>query len=672
MRNLIACMILAFTTIVMQRAPVCLAASDEMIVEGVVLGPDGQPLGGVDIDAVYLSHRAKDHPLAGSTVANIAGHCQSDSDGSFQLKIRRMDASIDIALELFAYAKGFGIRFQFLEDGQDEYQATLKLPKEMIVTGKLKDSNGDPLANASLSLSCLRSTADSADNAYPFHYPPTDFSAWPKQITTGQDGSFTVRGASSTKELELELNDERAARQRWTVTVGVDTPQALILQAAPPRKVEGTVVSAGSNEPIAGAIVKLTFSENNQFIGQAFAKTDDKGRFVVTCYYGNQLRIRVTATGTKYKKLNREIHWVDGTTTQGMTLPMDHDGFDRLDGTTADGQPASKIESDHPQVEVTYLRPSKKLTTQLKGTLFLQGTMIAKGSDTPTMGVFAVNPRSGRCWNIAKDVISFRVSPNGKYIATNSETDRLQVIATDPTVPNLHISAQIENGGFRVRSWLPTSDSLILTKAAPKKRHYYGEEYWQLDRDKWQFDIADNKLNKLALPARYDVWDVSPDGTFLAMHWDTHAHFTGAQLYVSHRDGSGLHPLARKREQYYWYPRFSPNGKTMLAKHLDARKDRVGRERGHISVRTIALDGSRECSIEVSDSFMAEAACWSPDGVHIAVVAYQNAAFSGGSKLSKIFVVDSEGNHVTEVALKHVSQLRLSDIEWSPVELQSE
>lgn len=669
MRNLIVCMILAFAAIAMQRVPACSAPSDETIVEGVVLGPDGQPLGGVDIDAVYLSHRAKDHPLAGSTVANIAGHSQLNSDGSFRMKIRRMDASKDIALELFAYAKGFGIRFQFLEGAQDKYQVTLKLPKETTVTGKLKDSDGDPLANAYLSLSCLRSTADGADNAYPFHYPPTDFSAWPKQARTGQDGSFSVRGASSTTELALELNDERAARQRWTVAVGADTPQALILQAAPPRKVEGTVVTAGSNEPIAGAFVRLTSSENNQFLGQEFAKTDEKGRFVVACYNGSQLRIQVTATGTKHHKLNREILWVDGTTTQGMTLPMDHDGFDRLDGTTADGQPASRIETEHPQVEVTYLRPSKKLTTPLSGTLFLQGMMIAEGSDTLTMGLFAVNPRSGRCWNIAKDVMSFRASPNGKYIATNSAMDRLQIVASDPTAHAMHVSTEMRTGGYRVSSWTPSSETLILSTAAPKKRHYYGEEYWQLDRDKWQFNIADNELNKLALPARYDVWDVSPDGRLLVMHWDTHAHLTGAQLYVSYRDGSGLRPLARKREQYYWNPRFSPDGKTVLAKHLDARKHREATETGHVCIRTIALDGSRECSIEVNEGFMPKTACWSPDGDHIAVVAYPVAAFSGDRKVSKIFVVDSEGSHVIEVALKHVSQIQLSDIEWSPVEL---
>ena len=105
----------------------------------------------------------------------------------------------------------------------------------------------------------------------------------------------------------------------------------------------------------------------------------------------------------------------------------------------------------------------------------------------------------------------------------------------------------------------------------------------------------------------------------------------------------------------------------MLAKHLDARKGKDGR----ISVRTIALDGSQECSIQVSDKFKAEIACWSPNGVQIAVAAYQSAAFSGGTKLSRIFVVDSKGSHITEVALKNSSQIRISTIDWSALQLQS-
>jgi hypothetical protein len=584
------------------------------------------------------------------------------------MKFHRVNASRVIALELLAYADGFGVCLRYLEDARDKYQVTLRLPKEVLVTGKLKNPNADALANESLTLSSLRLTAEGVDNAYPFHDPPDGISAWPGEITTGRDGSFTVRGASSMTELTLELGDDRAARQRWEVAVGTDTPRTVVLQANLPRRVEGTVVAAGTNEPIADAIVRLGFAnKDGKFLGHDFSITDDNGRFQVQCYHASRLNIRVNASGNTFEKLNRQIDWVEGTTIQGMTLPLDHDGFERRDGTTVDGQPASTIVSEHPQAEVTFLQPSSKLTTALTGTLFIKGKVTAARSNTPHTGLFAVDPRSGRWWRIARNVAWFRVSPNGRHIATTSETGQLQVIAIDPTAPDIDISTQIRDGGYRVSCWTPDSKSLILSKNAPQKRHYYGEEYWQLDTEKWQFDISNNGLKKLDLPARYDIWDVSPDGRQLALNWDTHAYLTGAQIHLANRDGSGLRPLAQKREQYYWYPRFSPDGAKVLAKHLDARAGGNRPDAPHTSIRTLALDGSHESSIQVSDEYMPEVASWSPNGEHIGVVAYGNAAFSGGSKQSKVFVVDAEGVHFNEVRLRNVDNLILHDIDWSPV-----
>jgi hypothetical protein len=178
---------------------------------------------------------------------------------------------------------------------------------------------------------------------------------------------------------------------------------------------------------------------------------------------------------------------------------------------------------------------------------------------------------------------------------------------------------------------MPSGEALVVTESAPERGHYEGQQYWQLKSDKWLWRPAQASFELLSIPAAYDVGDASPDGSALALYWDTHAQLSGAQLFLCASDGSNLRPLARRREQYYWYPRFSPDGQTILAKHLDARTGRLP-SRPALSVRLLAIDGTSERSVSISSEHQVEYACWSPDGAQIAIVAFENSAFTGGAK----------------------------------------
>ena len=89
----------------------------QVVVKGVVLDVAQKPLAGVEANAVVLRHHAKDHPLAGGMLASVVGRATTDASGSFSMRIRRTSAPPDIALELFAYAKGHGIGGRYLEMG---------------------------------------------------------------------------------------------------------------------------------------------------------------------------------------------------------------------------------------------------------------------------------------------------------------------------------------------------------------------------------------------------------------------------------------------------------------------------------------------------------------------------------------------------------------------------
>ncbi len=632
-------------------------ASGLVVLRGTALAPDGRPLPDVEINAVLLSHRAKSHPLAGTTITTVVGRTTTDAHGSFQMGIRRTKSPEDIALELFAYTVGRGIGFQYLEVGEDEYDVRITLPEEIIIRAKLHDPNGAPLGGASVSLASLRSTVEGADNSYPFHLPPRDISAWPAPFESEEDGRFAIRGASSNTQLSLLLNDERTARKRWTTTVAGIAPSPLTVTTEAPRVVIGTVVAADQRTPIEGATVVITCYASRRFLDQSLSTTDANGNFTMEPVECDKLSIRVNSAGTKYHTLHREIPWLDGVTTQRMTLPLYHDGYVAVDGTTPDGRPASTIERDYPSVEVVHSRPAETLTTRLTGTI-LAGASITTADDpsTKTQGVIAVDPNTGAWRFLSHDALEPRVSPDGRHLLYVDQEQNLWLTAFGTRSEPRRIATNAIGPGV----WAPTSNTIVVNVMAPARRDYQGEEYWAQESEKWRLNPAGEKLGVVSVPPLHNVHDISPDGRGVATHWDTHASVTASQLFAADIDGADPRPIARKRSQYYWYPRFSSDGTTVLAKHLDAR-DGSG-----TSIRTIALDGSHERSITLNDEYGSEVAAWSPDGNHIAVLAYINSAFTGGTKTSKLYIVDTEGSKIRDVILPNVKELFLyGDIDWT-------
>jgi len=85
---------------------------------------------------------------------------------------------------------------------------------------------------------------------------------------------------------------------------------------------------------------------------------------------------------------------------------------------------------------------------------------------------------------------------------------------------------------------------------------------------------------------------------------------------------------------------------------------------GTSTVRTVALDGSRERSISLGDAWLPEMACWSPDGTAVAVVAY-----SADRSVSKLLVVSAAGTQAREVALLGAEGPKLDSVDWTAAEL---
>ena len=250
-----------------------------------------------------------------------------------------------------------------------------------------------------------------------------------------------------------------------------------------------------------------------------------------------------------------------------------------------------------------------------------------------------------------------RVSPSGAFLSfiARGSADRLQMAAiSPPSEPQSLLEHSIGPA-----SWFPDNDRLAVNVQDSKPQVYEGQMYWPTAREKYCLNLERKALKAIDLPPPYVVFDVSRDGKSIAMHWDTHASLTGAQLYLADVDGNNVKVVAQKHFQYYWYPRFSPDGRFIVAKHLNANG-------GKATLRVLSLDGASERSISLGEQWSPEMACWSPDGRFLATAAFNAEAMSGSRKSSSIFVVDLEGTRLKEVKLPQADDLRIGSIDWTP------
>lgn len=678
-------------------AVICCASHGhaDAVITGLVQDATKRPVPGAKVSVIYLSRRPPSDPLHGSTIATEAGLALTDGKGRFEIPIRAATDQ-DIALELSAHIDGQGVALADLPLKLNSHEITLTLPAELRIPAILLGPDGQPLPRAQVKVSGLVVEDDDGRTAM-YSAPTEGVAAWPGPYASDDEGRFTLIAGGSIREVRLDIDDERAARQRWMASAAKND-EPLILRAEPPRVITGQVIAGDTREPLAGANVVITAESGDEavFVGNEAAMTDAQGRFTLRPFVGDTLSIRVAAPDERFDALRRTILWLPGTTTQRMILPIYGPGFHPVDGTTADGRQATTIDDEFPDCEVTEHRPGKPLTEPLSGTIIADISLTRPGEDEPSVtGVVAIDAATGRWRLLADGGHSPRVSPDGKRLAyiIGRVEPRLEILDLDGGGPPRTLVERAAGPA----AWLPSSQELITNIEDAAPRDYLGQVYWPLDASKRRFDLAGAVRATVPAPPPYDAYDVSPDGRWLAMHWDTHASETAAQLYRVQLDrqdrqsarrgresiatgesgdvverpvakdsrppaATPLQPIARRRFHYYWYPRFRPDGAAVLAKHLSARG-------GQVSVRVIELDGSAERDVALDNGYVPDSACWSPDGAFIAIAALNEEALDGGPRHSKLLVVNAAGTHLKEISLADVKELRIGSLDWTAARL---
>lgn len=270
---------------------------------GRVLDPSGNPVGGASVRLMILAdhHNTPEHRAV------------SDPDGRFVISVsqvvykRLIEHTRGETARLVASAPGFGFGWA---DPSGNKALVIRLAKDDVpIEGRILDSNGQPIAGATVKTHNLWAAAD--EDLGPFIKDVKLFGLWPWQgqhkldlvtlnlaTTTATDGTFRLEGIGQNRVAELTIaSPAMASKQFFTITqdrpmlksvswVGLERGfysyhgARFTHTAAFTRPIAGTIRARVSGQPIAGIKIRGA-GAGDEYRDQApaVAISDAEGRF---------------------------------------------------------------------------------------------------------------------------------------------------------------------------------------------------------------------------------------------------------------------------------------------------------------------------------------------------------------------------------------------------------
>jgi protocatechuate 3,4-dioxygenase beta subunit len=266
-----------------------------MSVTGRLLDADGKPVANGQVVMVVESWCRTERPL-GIYVHNglpitfrVTGPFRTDGEGRF--RATALAGPAQPAWEVFAHvvAAGHGHVTLQIDKWARAQDLTIKLDQEHAIRGRLIDTQGQPVAGATVRPIMVSTMGTTRETLIPTEPIPPYASPLLPAVTTDDKGRFLITGLGKSK-VWLEVTHERFATQRFQPQPGLRTDHKdLPFSLVAARVVEGRVTYGPQGNPAARArVVALTGFDN---IVQCL--TDDDGRYSLNPFPGDSFSLRV-------------------------------------------------------------------------------------------------------------------------------------------------------------------------------------------------------------------------------------------------------------------------------------------------------------------------------------------------------------------------------------------
>jgi RNA polymerase sigma factor (sigma-70 family) len=285
------------------------AAAEEpgtMTVSGRVLDTAGKPVAGAE---VALVANGWDFAAQGYSVLKKGS---ADGDGRFSLTGPRFSSGAGLVL---AARPGYGLAQRALDPEADRQEATLTLPPEQPLRGRLLDLQGQPAGGVVVWVMRIGARDDPSLSLWePADRPPL----WPESARSDPEGRFTIAGLPRNTAVTLLVQSDTIAWQPLHLPADNGAKEKS-WTLAPGRLLEGTVVHADTGRPAANARVSIKPAGIT-------GRTDATGRFKLSLPAVTQANLPplmvYPAEGEPYLAVRQEVVWPRGAVKHAVEIKV--------------------------------------------------------------------------------------------------------------------------------------------------------------------------------------------------------------------------------------------------------------------------------------------------------------------------------------------------------------
>lgn len=280
------------------------ASSQPTIIQGRVIGPEGEPVANAFVGAVVRRHSSAEClPPPGSSAAICETY--ADDNGRFRMSGRALQLTADRLLTVFAATED-AVVWQHLDVCRAEHEATLQLTPGRSVGGRIVDNDGRPLGGVEVRLSALVLGPTDNQKASVLSFPSDSLEFGPLVSVTDDSGSFEFSNISkSVVHAVAEVQDSRHLPQKILLPVNAELPATFRLH--PVRSVRGTLRYAISRAVVSEGHVLVTSYDTPSGISANRAEVDERGQFQCVPHFGANFTFGVVTTDGVYLPLREHV-----------------------------------------------------------------------------------------------------------------------------------------------------------------------------------------------------------------------------------------------------------------------------------------------------------------------------------------------------------------------------